>query len=81
MRMIVYVKPGCFWCTDAVRWLRARGIDHQAVDVFADRTAFDRMREISGQTKAPTLEMPDGAVLADFDVAQLERFLEDRLSA
>jgi hypothetical protein len=36
------------------------------------------MRTISGQTKAPTLEMPDGEVLADFDVAELERFLKAR---
>lgn len=76
--MIVYVKPGCFWCTDAVRWLHARAIPHEVVDVFADRAAFERMREISGQTKAPTLEMPDGAVLADFDVGQLEHFLKER---
>jgi hypothetical protein len=48
------------------------------VDVFADRSAFDRMKQISGQTKAPTLEMPDGAVLADFDLAELERFLKAR---
>jgi len=36
------------------------------------------MRQISGQSKAPTLEMPDGAVLADFDVGQLEKFLSQR---
>jgi glutaredoxin 3 len=79
--MIVYVKPGCFWCSDALQWLQGRGIEHRAVDVFADRVAFDRMREISGQTKAPTLEMPDGAVLADFDIGQLEKFLEGRRTA
>ena len=78
MNMVVYVKPGCFWCSDALSWLQARGIEHTAVDVFADRAAFDRMKEISGQTKAPTLEMPDGKVLADFDVAELERFLARR---
>jgi hypothetical protein len=36
------------------------------------------MKQISGQTKAPTLEMPDGEMLADFDVAELERFLKAR---
>jgi len=76
--MVVYVKPGCFWCTDAIAWLRTKGIAHTETDVFADRAAYDRMRTISGQTKAPTLEMPDGEVLADFDVAQLERFLIGR---
>ena len=78
MNMVVYVKPGCFWCSDALAWLQARGVEHTAVDVFADRAAFDRMKEISGQTKAPTLEMTDGEVLADFDVAELERFLTRR---
>ena len=75
--MIVYIKLGCFWCTDALQWLRARSIAHEALDVFADRAAFDRMRAISGQTKAPTLEMPDGKVLADFDIGQLELFLKE----
>lgn len=76
--MIIYVKPGCFWCTDAITWLKSKGTPHTVRDVFADHSAFDRMKQISGQTKAPTLEMPDGAVLADFDIAQLERFLEER---
>jgi hypothetical protein len=48
------------------------------VDVFSDRPAYDRMKQISGQTKAPTLQMPDGSVLADFDVAELQRFLKER---
>lgn len=78
--MIVYVKTGCFWCTDALTWLRTKGLTHTVRNVSADSQAFDRMRTISGQTKAPTLEMPDGEVLADFDVEQLERFLKARES-
>jgi glutaredoxin len=78
LEMIVYVKPGCFWCTDAITWLKSKGIAHTEVDVFSDRPAFDRMKQISGQTKAPTLQMPDGSVLADFDVAELQRFLKER---
>lgn len=74
--MVVYIKPGCFWCSDALSWLQSHGIEHKSVDVFADREAFSRMKEISGQSKAPTLEMPDGEVLADFDVKQLEQFLK-----
>jgi len=76
--MLVYVKNGCPWCVDALSWLKAQGIEHTAVDVYADPAGFDRMRQISGQSKAPTLEMPDGAVLADFDVGQLDKFLSQR---
>jgi carbamoylphosphate synthase small subunit len=36
------------------------------------------MRQISGQSLTPTLEMEDGRVLADFDTRQLEKFLRDR---
>jgi hypothetical protein len=34
------------------------------------------MRTVSGQTYAPTLELADGSVLADFDVGELEVFLK-----
>lgn len=78
--MVVYIKNGCPWCVEALQWLKAKAIDHKIADVYADPAAFDRMRQISGQSKAPTLEMPDGSVLADFDVGQLKRFLEARQS-
>ena len=78
--MVVYIKNGCPWCVEALQWLKVKAIDHKIADVYADPAAFDRMRQISGQSKAPTLEMPDGSVLADFDVGQLERFLEARQS-
>jgi glutaredoxin 3 len=76
--MTVYVKPGCGWCVEALDWLRSQGIAHEVRDVFADQAAFTRMREISGQTRAPTLEMPDGSVLADFGVDELREFLASR---
>ena len=76
--MILYVKPGCSWCVDAVRWLKARRLDFRTIDVFAEPAAFARMRAVSGQSLAPTLEMPDGSVLPDFDVGQLEVFLKER---
>ena len=50
----------------------------RSVDVFSDAVACAHMRAISGQSLTPTLEMGDGAVLADFDVGQLEAFLRGR---
>ena len=75
--MNLFVKPGCPWCVEAVAWLKARGLAFREIDVFSEPRAFDRMRQISSQSLAPTLEMPDGSVLPDFDVAQLERFLKE----
>ncbi len=74
----LYVKLWCPWCVDAIRWMKAHGMEFELVDVEADRAGMARMRTISGQSLTPTLEMADGAVLADFDTGQLHRFLAER---
>lgn len=74
--MKVYVKIWCPWCVDALRWLRERNYQFEEVDVLADEAAYRHMRAISGQSLTPTLETADGKVLADFDVRQLEKFLQ-----
>lgn len=76
--MVLYIKPWCPWCLAAVEWLEKRGMKFRSVDVFSDAVACAHMRAISGQSLTPTLEMGDGAVLADFDVGQLEAFLRGR---
>lgn len=76
--MKLFIKRGCPWCVDAEAWLRQRGIAYESVDVLRDAAAYNEMRRISGQTLAPTLLMPDGSVLPDFDTRQLEAFLSKR---
>ncbi len=76
--MKIYIKPRCSWCVDALAWLQKRGIAFEVVDVFADSAGYAKMRQISGQSLAPTLELPDGSVLPDFDTDQLEEFLRER---
>ncbi|GAB4167025.1 MAG: glutaredoxin family protein [Terrimicrobiaceae bacterium] len=73
--MKLFIKRGCPWCIEAEDWLQQRGINYQCVDVRSDPAALEEMRRISGQTLAPTLLMPDGSVLADFDTGQLAAFL------
>ncbi len=70
----VYVKPGCPWCADVLAHLRAEGYEFHLVDVIADRTAFNEMRLLSGQDKAPTVTIRD-LVLADCGVPELREFL------
>lgn len=76
--MTVYYKPWCPWCVQAVNWLKGRNYRFTSVDVLTDAAACQHMRQISGQSLTPTLETEDGKVLADFDVGQLEKFLERR---
>ncbi len=54
-------------------WLNARGIQYETLDVTSDPAARREMRELSGQTLAPVIEV-DGEILADFDTDQLEIF-------
>lgn len=72
--MIVYTKSHCGWCRAALAWLDGHGYRYEVREVLGDPAAYARMREISGQSLTPTLEV-DGKVLADFDTDQLESFL------
>jgi glutaredoxin len=77
MTPILYIKPGCPWCDDALDYLKRRGIEHETVDVLSDRDKMREMVELSGQSKTPTLDW-DGEILADFGVDELVPFLEER---
>jgi glutaredoxin 3 len=77
IRPLVYIKRGCPWCDEAEEFLQKHGIAYDVVDVRSDRTAFDRMIELSGQSKAPTMDW-DGEILADFGATELAVFLRQR---
>lgn len=72
---ILYVKPGCPWCTEAVEFLDGRGVGYRLKDVTRDPAAFAEMQKKSGQTKAPTLDW-NGKILADFGADELVPFLQ-----
>ena len=69
----LFVKPFCGWCHEAKDWLDERGISYEEIDVISDRAAFREMKNLSGQTLAPVIDV-DGEILADFDTGQLEEF-------
>jgi len=69
----LFIKPWCGWCDQAIDWLERRGIPFEVLDVTTEAGARQEMREISGQSLAPVIDV-DGKVLADFDTGQLEHF-------
>ncbi|HEX4138820.1 MAG TPA: glutaredoxin family protein [Candidatus Methylacidiphilales bacterium] len=75
-RPVLYVKSNCSWCDEAEDYLKERGIPYERANVSADPQAFAAMVQLSGQTKAPTMDW-DGEVLADFGVDELEAFLRE----
>lgn len=74
--MRVYVKPGCPWCVTAVAHLKNEGYDFEEIDVLSNPDKFEEMREISGQTLAPTMTYGD-LLLSDFGVDELGAFLDE----
>lgn len=73
-RPLLYIKNGCPWCEAAEEFLKEKDIAYDVVDVRSNASAFQKMQELSGQTKAPTMVL-DGDVLPDFGVEELEPFL------
>ena len=67
--------------------MRRRASSRSSADVFclfldesvhhADPVAFDELRRLSGQTKAPTMRWDD-EILADFGADELDSFLRER---
>lgn len=74
--MKLYVKTWCPWCVAAIEWLNSRGFKYELVDVEANRADYDEMIRFSGQSKTPTLLMPDGKMLPDFGPDELAAFVE-----
>lgn len=67
----LFIKPGCPWCDEAIEWLDARQIQYETLDVIRNAAARAEMLELTGQTRAPSVEW-DGHVLADFGADELE---------
>jgi glutaredoxin 3 len=76
-RPFLYVKSGCPWCDEVEDYLQEHGIAYGKADVDSDRIAFDEMKRLSGQTKAPTMRWDD-EILADFGTEELHLFLRER---
>jgi glutaredoxin len=74
---ILYVKRGCPYCQAAKDFLDQNQISYDEVEVRSDPAAMNKLQEISGQTKTPTLVW-DGEVLANFGTDELEAFLQQR---
>ena len=74
---VLYIKPGCPWCDDVVDFLKKKKVAVKHVVVSGNREAMQEMVDLSGQSKAPTMNW-HGEVLADFGVEELVPFLKER---
>ena len=73
----LYIKTGCPWCEEVLDYLDDQNIDYDKVVVSDDPEAMDEMVELSGQSKAPTMDW-DGDILADIGDDELVPFLRSK---
>ena len=74
---ILYVKIGCPWCEEVLDYLDEHRLPYTKRVVSGDREALQEMIDLSGQSKAPTMDW-GGDVLADFGVDELVPFLRKK---
>lgn len=74
---ILYIKPGCPWCTEALEYFRRKGVALDLRDVVAKPSEMRDLVAISGQTKCPTFRHGD-AVKADFGVDEFVEWARGR---
>ena len=77
MKIIIYTKTGCPWCRDALAFLRNKKVVFEEREVLSNPKFFEELKNKSGQSKAPTLDV-DGEILADTDARAIEVFLKKR---
>ncbi len=73
----LFTKTYCGWCDEAKDWLKERGIPFEELNVSSNSAARQEMFELTGQTRAPSMEV-DGHVLADFGTDELEEFWKEQ---
>ncbi len=64
---ILYIKPGCPWCREAMAYFAQHGVELEVRDVRASEANMHRMIEVSGQSLTPTFEYGE-FVVADFSM-------------
>jgi len=70
----LYVKNGCPWCGEVLEYFDRHRLPYEKIVVTGNAAAMQRMIDLSGQSKAPTMDW-DGEILADFGVDELVPFL------
>ena len=75
-RVIVYWRPGCFFCTRLRLRLGALADEATWVDIWADPAAAAFVRDVNGGAETvPTVILPDGEARTNPDPALVRGYL------
>ncbi len=59
-------------------YLDEHEIDYETVDVRGDDALMQKLQDVSGQGRTPTMVWGNGDMLPNFGIDELEEFLRDR---
>jgi len=71
MKTVVYTKTGCPWCKEMLTFLKKKGVKYEEKNVSTNPDFLEQLENISGQTKAPTLNI-NGKIVADAGVEDVK---------
>ena len=74
---ILYIKPGCPWCTEALDYFRSKSVRLDIRDVIADPAQMRELIACSGQSKCPTFRH-GREIKADFGVDEFISWVKTR---
>lgn len=71
----VYTTPTCPYCTTLKKFLKEKDIDFEEVDVSEDEEALEEMKEKTGQTGVPVVEIGEETIVG-FDKQEIRELLD-----
>ena len=75
MKPILYIKPGCPWCQEALNYFAKQDLALDVRDVTSNAEDRRAMADLTGQSKTPTFVYGE-FVVADFDVSEFQDALK-----
>jgi len=73
--VVVYTAPWCGWCQKTLAFLDERGVDYVNKDIEADEEYASELREKTGGTAIPLVEI-DGEQIRGFSASRMTELLD-----
>lgn len=71
----VYTITRCPWCDKAKKYLKAKGVEFEAINIEEDHDAAVACQKLSGDTMVPVITPDDEHYVVGFDKAKIDALL------
>ncbi len=77
MEIKIYMLPTCSWCEKLKKWLKAKKLGYEMIDVAESQNDEyrDEMIEKSSQMAVPVIDI-DGEIIVGFDEKKLQKAVD-----